>query len=225
MVDIHYTCNITQLKSLYSAVCILISLSLHFASRTTNCVLHWAKIKQAYLHWKSVINPNAYPYQQLKMEKKYQVPHFFIFSRKYLHVVQTFHGVQLRIFHLGSSCTRCLWSDIFLTKHEFFRYLIKRKTHLKAKNHCVKVGTHDATSRRDQSQGPVAGTSRRDQSQGPVAGTSTIVCTDGLMFCSQCSSASHKKRESAECRRRARWRANSLCSHTAVFLTFVEEIC
>ena len=43
----------------------------------------------------------------------------------------------------------------------------------------VKVGTHDATSRRDQSQGPVAGTSRRDQSHRVnlqlVAGTSRIV--------------------------------------------------
>ena len=32
------------------------------------------------------------------------------------------------------SCTRCLWSDIFQTEHEFFRCVIERKNRLSCKN-------------------------------------------------------------------------------------------
>ena len=52
-------------------------------------------------------------------------------------LVATFHG-GLGIFQLQAlldlSCTRCWWSDMFLTEQEFFRYQIPRKNHFRPEN-------------------------------------------------------------------------------------------
>ena len=90
-------------------------------------------------------------------------------------IVSTFHGVrifQLRIL-LDLSCTRCLWSDMFLTEHEYFRYLIKRK-------HLLKMANSDVFWRATNSPQNFE-----------------------LMSCSQCSSAPLELRESVVRRRRA----------------------
>ena len=104
-----------------------------------------------------------------------------------LSLVWTFHGVPLRIFQLQVFLVYTLLMIWHVSNRArfFFRYLITRKTHSRPENPDTDTNLY----------------------LGPYQ--------DGLLSCSQCSSARPHMGEPAECRRKATWKAISLCCRTA----------
>ena len=95
-----------------------------------------------------------------------------------LSLVWTFHGVPLRIFQLQVFLVYTLLMIWHVSNRArfFFRYLITRKTHSRPENPDTDTNLY----------------------LGPYQ--------DGLLSCSQCSSARPHMGEPAECRRKATWR-------------------
>ena len=123
--------NIIQLKSLCSAVYVLPSVCSMQTDFTFWSAVCWpnkkSSVKWAYLHCKTVINPNAYRYQEWKIRKKdYQVAHLLIFSRNYTHSCvnliswcSTSNFLAFFVNYLSYTC--CLSSDMFQISDTYFR--------------------------------------------------------------------------------------------------------